>query len=350
MSVWNDVVNTVAPGLGTVGGLFGLGGSNAPPTPDYVGAANLQGEKALENTRLAAQLNRPNVNTPLGSQTWTTTGPDQYQQDITLSKAGQGLFDTGLQTQQMMADTGLQQLGQAKDSLSQPLDLSQVGGGQQHIEDALYNRSTRMLDPQFQQAEARERDRLANQGFQTGTAAYDTAMGNFDRSKNNAYGDARDRAIAGGVDQRKQAIQEALLQRQTPLNEVNALRTGSQVQMPSFQQTPGVQPPETPNILGATAQQGQYDLGTYNTGVSQQNALIGGLFNMGAAAVKGSDIRLKSNIVRVGTHRTGIGIYEYDIFGHRERGVMAQEVLEVMPHAVLVHPDGYLMVNYIWLN
>jgi hypothetical protein len=55
---------------------------------------------------------------------------------------------------------------------------------------------------------------------------------------------------------------------------------------------------------------------------------------------------LKSNIVRIGTHPLGIGIYEYDIFGGRQRGVMADEVEAVMPEAVNTHESGYKMVNY----
>ena len=64
------------------------------------------------------------------------------------------------------------------------------------------------------------------------------------------------------------------------------------------------------------------------------------------AAIASSDRRLKSNIVRIGTHPLGIGIYEYDIFGERTRGVMADEVLTVRPEAVLEDPSGYLMVDY----
>jgi hypothetical protein len=67
---------------------------------------------------------------------------------------------------------------------------------------------------------------------------------------------------------------------------------------------------------------------------------------MAAGGYFASDIRLKSNIERVGTHPLGVGIYEYDIDGHRERGVMAQEVMGVKPHVVHMHPDGYYMVNY----
>lgn len=63
-------------------------------------------------------------------------------------------------------------------------------------------------------------------------------------------------------------------------------------------------------------------------------------------ALKLSDRRLKSNVVRIGTHPLGIGIYRYDIFGSTEIGVMADEVLTVKPEAVPVHPSGYLMVDY----
>jgi hypothetical protein len=59
-----------------------------------------------------------------------------------------------------------------------------------------------------------------------------------------------------------------------------------------------------------------------------------------------SDRRLKSNVVRIGTHPLGIGVYEYDIWGLRQRGVMADEVLTVMPEAVSLHENGYLAVRY----
>lgn len=59
-----------------------------------------------------------------------------------------------------------------------------------------------------------------------------------------------------------------------------------------------------------------------------------------------SDPRLKRNVKLVGKHPTGIGIYEYDIGGRRERGVMADEVLEVKPDAVARHLSGALVVDY----
>lgn len=63
-----------------------------------------------------------------------------------------------------------------------------------------------------------------------------------------------------------------------------------------------------------------------------------------------SDRRLKSNIVRIGTHpQHGIGIYDYDIDGHRDTGVMAQELLTVLPAAVSRGDDGFYRVDYFAL-
>lgn len=68
---------------------------------------------------------------------------------------------------------------------------------------------------------------------------------------------------------------------------------------------------------------------------------------LAAGAAMFSDRRLKTNIVRVGDHPTlDIGIYEYDMFGKHTTGVMADEVLEVMPEAIIKHSSGYLMVDY----
>lgn len=175
---------------------------------------------------------------------------------------------------------------------------------------------------------------------------------------NQAIADTFQRSTAAAQfqnDARARAVQEALFARQLPLNELNALRTGSQVQMPQFQPFQGVGNIQPPPLYNAAIQAGQYGTDVYNAQVGQQNALMSGLFGLGAAGMMApagtfswltSDRRLKSNIVRVGTHPLGIGIYEYDLFGRRERGVMADEVLAVKPEAVRQGADGYFMVNY----
>jgi hypothetical protein len=67
-----------------------------------------------------------------------------------------------------------------------------------------------------------------------------------------------------------------------------------------------------------------------------------------------SDRRAKENVVRVGQHSAGIGLYLFDYkpefrdaCGHgRQLGVMADEVQQIMPRAVSLHPDGYKRVDY----
>jgi hypothetical protein len=61
-----------------------------------------------------------------------------------------------------------------------------------------------------------------------------------------------------------------------------------------------------------------------------------------------SDQRLKTGIDRVGTHSGGFGLYRFRyLWSDVEHvGVMAQEVREVMPHAVIRGDDGFLRVDY----
>jgi len=158
------------------------------------------------------------------------------------------------------------------------------------------------------------------------------------------------------------AIQQALAQqaaiRSIPVNEISALLSGGQVNVPQFQGYSGVTVAPSP-IFQAGQAQGDFAQRNYQNQVSAYNAGMGMLGSLagaagtaigGAGSIPGlfgmSDRRLKSNIVRVGTHPLGIGIYEYDIFGERQRGVMADELEAVLPEAVAIHPSGYKMVNY----
>ncbi len=165
--------------------------------------------------------------------------------------------------------------------------------------------------------------------------------------QNQAFGQSQTAAqFANQV--RQQQLTEQMALRAQPLNEIAALMGGSQIQMPQFQGYSGAQVAAAP-IFGASQAAGNFAQQNYANQVAQYNAQVGGLYDLAGTiggAVISSDRRLKSNIVRVGTHPLGIGIYEYDIRGERQRGVMADEVLTVMPEAVLTGDDGYMMVNY----
>jgi hypothetical protein len=61
-----------------------------------------------------------------------------------------------------------------------------------------------------------------------------------------------------------------------------------------------------------------------------------------------SDVRLKRDVVRVGEHPLGFGIYGFKYLWSdvEQVGVLAQEVAERMPAAVVEGPGSFLAVNY----
>jgi hypothetical protein len=65
-----------------------------------------------------------------------------------------------------------------------------------------------------------------------------------------------------------------------------------------------------------------------------------------------SDVRVKRDIVAVGQLDNGIGIYRYRYLGNDQAyvGVIAQEVAQIAPEAVVVGGDGYLRVDYARLG
>ena len=65
-----------------------------------------------------------------------------------------------------------------------------------------------------------------------------------------------------------------------------------------------------------------------------------------------SDIRLKKDIILVGTTRYQLPLYDFSYIDQpgRFEGVMAQDVLKVMPEAVTIDADGFYRVNYTMLG
>ena len=67
---------------------------------------------------------------------------------------------------------------------------------------------------------------------------------------------------------------------------------------------------------------------------------------------KPSDIRLKTDIEKVGVSANGLPVYTFRYIGGDAvyRGVMAQDVLNAFPKAVCIMPNGYLAVRYDMLG
>lgn len=380
----------------------GGGKGSSPPPPDYAGAARAQGAANVDTARIEGKMNNPNITNPYGQQTVTWNG-DQPNVTQTLVPAQQNLLDSQNRISQNLANVGEAGLNRVGSALDTPFNTSglnpiQTGSGtnapiqsqlnidqqaRQHAEDSAYQAATSRLDPQWNQAGAQQETQLRNQGLVPGGEAYDNAMRVFTQGKNDAYQQAQSNAVNQGLTNQQaqfnmglnqgqfansaagqqfsqglanaqfgnqatqQQIQQQAYLRSLPLNELNALRTGSQVQNPTFQQYQGsnVAPP---NIAGAAAQQGAWDQNSYSQQVGSQNAMTSGLFSIGAAAAPFifSDRRLKTNIVMIGTDPRGFNIYEYDIFNNHVTGVMADEVEEIIPEVVMTDPNGWKMVDY----
>lgn len=314
-------------GAAMSGASGGSGKPQPPGTPDLTGAAIAQQQSGMVNQ-----------NTPYGSQTFTQTGtpgtPGSVTSNINLSPQQQAILG---QQQQASLQSGQQ----ANQQLSQFGSQGPFQGGQnaEDIYNKAYGAMTSRLDPQWQMAQQQQDTQLRNQGLTPGSEAYNNAMRVFNQSKNDAY----QQATLGAIQTMPQTFGLAQQAYEMPLNIAQALQGGEQLNNPQFQQF-GQAP-----MLGAAQSQMGYNADIYNQKMAQQNALTGGLFSLGGslgAAALMSDRRLKSNIKRIGTHPLGIGIYEYDIFGGRTTGVMADEVEKVKPEAVFTFPSGFKGVDY----
>lgn len=388
----------------------------APAAPDYTGAAIAQGAANVDAARISAKLSNPNINGPYGTQTISYGTGDQ--QDIptvtqTLNPNAQAALDSQQQVQKSLADLGVQATGSASNVLNTPFAPSAGAGPlNTNVGDAgniqkSYDTSglaqmpvnsgttgqqaiLSRLQPQIEQNENATRQRLANQGLVAGGEAYDNEMRNQGNQENDLYTQAALQGINLDTSARSQGfnelqananlnntgqaqqfnqnlqgqqfgnaasqaeLQRELALRQQPLNEISGLMSGSQIQLPQFQQYTGQNVAPAP-VFAATQAQGQNATQNYGIAQSGANANTAGLYGLAGAGLQAgglfaglsaSDRRLKRNILRIGTHPLGIGVYSYIIFGKHKFGVMADEVEKVRPWAVITRFSGYKMVNY----
>jgi hypothetical protein len=318
--------------------------SSAPSAPDPYATAAAQGAANKDSAAFNTQLNRVDTYTPYGNSVYTNNGTAQnpsYRQDITLTPQAQEQITNQQKQDNTLSNLGFSLADQYKQNLSQPVnDQAATAKGAQ---DAYYRKQTAYLDPQFANQRADLNSTLSNKGVMEGSEAYNRAQGEQSRNQTFAYGQAQDQAIATGQDQQGKALAIAQQLRQQPLNELNAVRTGSQVTNPTFGST----------YTGGNAQAGDIQGGVYNAynaQVQAANSFNSGLFGVGTAAagtIKWSDQNLKTDITRLGETPGGLPIYAYRYLWDKVRrvGVMAQDVLKVTPHAV-IKKDGYYAVNY----
>lgn len=201
-----------------------------------------------------------------------------WTQTLTLSPEQQRLLDAQNQTSLGLA--GLQ--GQGVDAVrgvfnnmpsASQLTPNAINPGQT-AQDAIMARVQPMLNRQ----QDRMANQLANQGIQVGSQAYSDAQRDFGQQANDAYSQAGLQGIDLAQRARQQGMAEQGFYSQMPINLLNAVRQGSQVQTPQS----GSQGPAA-NYLGAAQAQGQAALGQYGADVGQYNNTLGTLGTIAAA-------------------------------------------------------------------
>jgi hypothetical protein len=311
----------------------------------------------IQQTEAATAQQLANQGITPGSEAYNNAMRTQGQQsnDLYTQAALQGInLDTAANQQgynQALSTAGLynQGLGQDFGQGLAATGLTNASIGQNFGQGQAAQRLTNeAIGQNFSQAQAAQGMKNSSIGQNFGQGV--TSAGLYNQAQNQGYNQNLQTAQFGN-NASDQALARALQLRSQPINEINSLMSGSQIQTPQFQGYTGATVGAAPTLQGAQLA-GQQATDIYGQQVAARNANVAALAQVAATGAKfipgygTSDIRLKSNIVRIGDHPLGIGIYEYDIDGHRDVGVMAQEVLTVKPEAVAQRPDGYLMVNY----
>ena len=334
--------------------------ASAPPPPDYSAAARETASGNLDAARANIAANRVNQYTPYGSLEYNISGADPYGNPTwsatqSLSPVQQQLLDYQNQSSLGLGQLAGKGLGYVSNMLDTPFDTSQLPttgfNPSQSYQDAYMQR----LAPQIQQGREALSVDLANRGIPIGTEAYNRAMASQSQRENDLLAAATTQGFGVGQQARQQGLQEQAYLRNEPLNTLNAVRTGSQVQGPTFV-NPAMQANTAgADILGATQMGYNAQLGASNAQNAANNAMTQGLFSLGGAALM-SDIRTKENIQPIGIAPNGLTVYSYEykdefkdheLAGHGTHiGYMAQEVEQVFPYAVKTLNDGYKVVDY----
>lgn len=366
------------------------GKASIPAAPDYTKAAEATAAGNLENARYATEANRVNTYTPYGNLTYTnganfdqagydaamkayqdglvidlpawlggaggvqgtaptkdqfTTDQNKWTAKVELSPAQQALLDK--QNESSLGLAGLQSAGVNRVANAMDSPYASAYDPTKATNSATEQIMSR-LAPQFQREDNSLENKLVNQGLMRGSEAFTNAMADQSKNHNDAYVQAALQGINLGQNQQNQTYNQQMALRNAPMNELNALRTGSQVTNPSFQNAPQQQMVGGPNYMGAATSQYQSALDAANAQNASGNNFMNGLFSLGGNAMTYfSDRRLKKDIKLLGKAPNGLNVYSYKYtFGGGEQvGYMADEVQKIAPHAV-GERDGFLTVDY----
>lgn len=265
----------------------------------------------------------------------------QYGQALSTQQQQQNLVDTAgnfvnnAQDQNYTENIGLANQQNAAEA--------QIFG--QNLSNANLNNSA--VDQQFTEGQtaANQANAAQQQDFSQGQAASELANTNQSTQFNEDQANA-----ALNNSGRQEQINEAAYQRNLPLNDIAALLgTGGGVAQPDFAPVSqvGVAAPDYTGLVQSNYAQA---VSTANANAQAKASALGSIFGAAGTAAGGifSDRRLKENIKRIGTLANGLPTYAFNYIGDKAQrfGVMAQEVLGVIPDAVSYDANGMMRVDY----
>ena len=270
-----------------------LGGSSSPPPPDYEAAARATAAGNVEAAKYATNANRINQKTPYGELKYTYTpqldasGKETgggWSQTETLTPQAQQALDQQLALNTKYGETANVGFDKARQLFENPeLDTSglptrgiDVG---QTAQQAIMSR----LQPQLAQQDEELRTRMANQGITLGSNAYGQEMAQQGQRRNDLEMQSAMQGINLDQANRSAALQEQAYMQDRPLNLINALRSGNQVQAPQFQQFANQATTQGPDLLGAANSQYGAQMDSYNA--QQASNPMNGLFSLGGTVL-----------------------------------------------------------------
>lgn len=359
-------------------------GKSAPKAPAPVDPNVMSGAQSRANKDTAEyqqKLNMVGATGPGGSVKYVRdpSQPGGYSQVTELSQGQQGLYDLGLAAQTGALGVANNQIGRLGTALDQQLTRPDLVRGvgptdftadREAMTDAVFNRARSRLDPMWGQAEDKLDTRLANQGLSGNSSAAITAREGFGRNKNDAYDQALTSAILAGSDQQQRGFDQSVTKgnfansasqqdfgnqafaRSQPISDFSALLGMGDIMMPQQYSGPQTSVAGT-DVLGAFGLNSQQQQNAYNAKLASNNSKNAGIAQLGSAALQAaimSDARVKKNIRRIGS-ADGHNLYVFHYHGEPDTaplrlGVMAQEVGQSRPDAVVERDDGVLTVDY----
>lgn len=251
-----------------------------PPPPDPAATANAQAASNVKTATTQQQLNMVDQSTPYGSVNYAQTGTwadgtPRFSATTTLSPEEMGKQQQQWEFDKLVNQLGIDQTRRLQGVLDSPVNLNNEA-----TEKRLMDLGTRRMSPIFDMRRSQLETRLRNQGFEPGSQGWNQAVTDLGQQENDAY----NQILLSG---RGQAVQEALTERNQPINEITALMSGGQVQQPSFVGTPTTNVAGT-DVTGLTMDAYKYGpLAKYQADQANKQAMMSGLFGLGGAALGG---------------------------------------------------------------